>query len=267
MGTLRDVMDSLLGTNGQPLVIPEECKYLERDCPLDFSTPERLADMMRVEGGLDRLRSPSPLTPLGEVTHTFNNGQEACANAYSTAIRKHRVKILEPSSRPADVWLPDAQSIAMALATLSDQQLRNIATVVIEPSPFGDNPTAVACSDLHVPVIHYFPRSEPHPQGDLDWVFQHEGAHRYQVELGHRAKKDWSAAIAKDQRSISSYGDTNHVEDFAEAVLLYAMTKGTPCEETARAFFPARFKILDRLFPKGFPTRLLRRQKPPRSAT
>lgn len=34
---------------------------------------------------------------------------------------------------------------------------------------------------------------------------------------------------------------------------MYALSKGTPCEATARAMFPNRYRELDRLFPKGFP--------------
>jgi hypothetical protein len=52
---------------------------------------------------------------------------------------------------------------------------------------------------------------------------------------------------------VSNYGANDVKEDFAEAVLLFALTKGTPCEAAARATFPGRYAILDRMFPNGYP--------------
>jgi hypothetical protein len=108
-------------------------------------------------------------------------------------------------------------------------------------------------------VVRYFPRGEPHPQSDIDWTFQHETGHAYSLEEAWKkdavAREAWKQAIAEDRRSVSGYGDTNEVEDFAEFMILYADVLGTPCEGSARALFPNRFREMDKLFPHGIQTR------------
>ncbi len=56
-----------------------------------------------------------------------------------------------------------------------------------------------------------------------------------------------------DPQSPSEYSDAAIDEDFAESCVMYALSKGTACEATARAMFPNRYRELDRLFPNGFP--------------
>ena len=56
-----------------------------------------------------------------------------------------------------------------------------------------------------------------------------------------------------DPNTVSDYGDNNFKEDFAEACVIYSLTKGGPCEATAREMFPGRYAELDKLFPHGFP--------------
>jgi hypothetical protein len=257
LGTPRVLIGSpLVDADGNPVKTPPECAYLKRLNPLDFNSPERMADMLRVEKGLGRLRSPVEMTFLGDITHTFVNGQAAAAKEYEVTVRGHHVKVIVPVNVPGGAWVPSADMVAQSLGTLSDKQLDQIQTVIVEPAPDPNSPNAIADSVNDEPEIHFFPRAEAHPQGDVDWAIMHEAAHRFEASLGADFPGVWHEIMEQDLRSPSTYGNKTEAEDFAESVLLYAMTIGTPCEATARALFPARFRLLDKLLSRSaFPVR------------
>lgn len=81
-----------------------------------------------------------------------------------------------------------------------------------------------------------------------------------QHETGHLVWEErpelhgpWAEARQKDLRRVSEYGSKEIGEDFAEAVLMYSLVVGTPCEATMKAAFPARYAILKEVFKNGFP--------------
>jgi hypothetical protein len=88
-------------------------------------------------------------------------------------------------------------------------------------------------------------------QADVDHELIHEGGHTYSADLwDSSAKKDaWNDAIKKDARSPSTYADSAPTEDFSESLVMYSLSKGTPCEEYAKKLFRARYAELDKLFP------------------
>lgn len=232
---------------GNAIVVPPECAFLKK-----FGKEA-------TGGRLDRLRDSHSSSAPVPVNQTIPGDTSTTPMLKrEVVVRGHKVTVYEPvSGAPAGQWLPSSDSTAKGLATLSDQQLRNIKEVYIVPHPRTDMPSAVA--DYHDGKIRYFPRSEPHPQSDIDWALHHEAGHAYSIDEYWKkdpgARDAWKKAIADDQRSVSDYGDTNEVEDFADFMVLYADVLGTPCEASARELFPNRFREMDKLFPRGIAAR------------
>jgi hypothetical protein len=242
-----------VGPDGRAFQIPPECAFLK-----DFGNKG-------TGGKLDRLRDGCAWsTPTPVNVKVPGDTAETRMLKRDVWIRGHKVTVYEPAGgAPAGKWLPSGDSVAHGLATLSDEQLRNTKEVYIVPHDGTPNPKtgALPVADYgSVPeTIRYFPRGEPHPQSDIDWALQHETGHAYSLnEVWKKnpvAREAWKQAIASDRRGVTDYGDSNEVEDFAEFMLLYSNVLGTPCEASARAMFPNRFREMDKLFPKGMPAR------------
>ncbi len=239
-----------VGPDGKAMSIPPECKWL-----LNFGDS---GPGTATGGRLDRLRD----TPVVKSTEDVKKAPpgETTPLDYTkrvVSIRGHDVTIYEPKTGVAPPqWLPTGGQMADGLATLSDEQLAGMKEVYIVPHPYPPRNSDVANHSKG--VVQYFPRSETHPQSDIDWVFQHESAHN--VWDNENAKdpafqSEWQRAADKDHRSVSKYGDTDIGEDFADFMILYANVLGTPCEASARGLFGNRMKIMDKLYPKGLPVR------------
>lgn len=236
-----------IGPDGMAIQIPAICAFLK-----DFGS--------KATGGtLHRLRDAYTMSPPGVASRKPVDDLPAQEfNARTVVIRGHTITIYEPVNGVSPPqWLPSSDSIAQGLATLSDEQLRNVKEVYICPQRGKDEKDAVA--DYGDGRIRYFPRDAAHPQSDIDWALQHESGHAYslaEVWAKDPAARDaWKRAIGSDHRPVSGYGNTNEVEDFAEFMILYSIVKGTPCEASAKALFPARWAIMEKLFPNGTPIR------------
>lgn len=236
-----------VGPDGMAIQIPPLCAFLK-----DFGNAA-------TGGTLSRLRGEYKMSPSGPVSAQPVEERPSLAfNAHTVVIRGHSVTIYEPvGGAIPPTWLPSADSIAQGLATLSDEQLRNVKEVYICPYPRVDKPEAVA--DYANGRIRVFSRSVPHPQSDLDWMLQHESGHGYSISEvwtnDPAAQAAWIRAIDEDHRRVTDYGNTDEVEDFAEFMVMFASVKGTPCEASAKALFPHRWAIMEKLFPNGMPTR------------
>jgi hypothetical protein len=242
-----------VGPDGRVFQIPPECAFLK-----DFGN-------QATGGKLDRLRdhyATSAPTPV-DVTIPGDAGTTRMLKR-DVWVRGHKVTVYEPAGgAPAGKWLPNGDGVTKSLATLSDEQLRNTKEVYIVPHDGQVNRRTgtlpVADYGSAPGTVRYFPRAGSHPQSDLDWAFQHETGHAYSLgEVWSRdpaAREAWKRAIADDRRGVTDYGNTNEVEDFAEFMLLYADVMGTPCEASARAMFPNRFREMDKLFPRGIAQR------------
>jgi uncharacterized Zn-binding protein involved in type VI secretion len=232
-----------VGPDGRVIPIPPECAFLKA-----FGSTA-------TGKNLSRLRDKFDLSPPTQVWQKVPGDQDVTAfDQREVVIRGHKIKIYEPIyGSPPNTWLPDASSVAQGLATLSDEQLQHLDTVYIVPHAFVEVPTAVA--DYRDGFVRYYPRKDSHPQSDIDWAMQHESGHALSIDVvwakDPSAKEAWQKAIDKDRRSVTDYGETNLVEDFAEFMILFSSTRGTPCEASARALFPNRYREMDRLFPKG----------------
>ena len=65
-----------------------------------------------------------------------------------------------------------------------------------------------------------------------------------------RANRRAVEAMKKDGQSPSTYSDNAATEDFSESLVMYSLSKGTPCEAMARTLFPNRYAALDKLMKK-----------------
>jgi hypothetical protein len=236
-----------VGPDGRVFRVPPECALFK-----DFGNKG-------TGGNLDRLRDAYTKSPSQAVAVTLP-GDTAPTPMVQTevTVRGHAVTVYEPAGgAPAGKWLPSTDSVAQGLATLSDEQLRNTKAVYVMPHSDPRDPNAVADCDSATGNVRYFPRDGAHPQSDIDWALQHETGHAYslgEVWANNPGARDaWEQAIAADGRSVTAYGDTNAAEDFAEFMILYADVLGSPCEASARALFPNRFREMDKLFPHGIP--------------
>jgi hypothetical protein len=97
-----------------------------------------------------------------------------------------------------------------------------------------------------------YPTTSKLDQSRIDSNLIHEGGHTYQSEIWKDAatKKAWEDAIKNDGVSPSTYSDNSPGEDMSESLVMYSLSKGTPCEEPARILFPNRYAELDKLMKK-----------------
>jgi len=236
-----------IGPDGMAIQIPPACAFLK-----DFGraatgrTLHRLRDSYSMSQPTTQTKQPQDDQPAGQFL------------ARTVVIRGHTVTVYEPSAGVAPPqWIPSSDSVAQGLATLSDEQLRNVKEVYVVPHGSGGSPSAIA--DYSKGRIRYFPRSPPVPQSDIDWALQHEGGHAYsmsEVWKNDPAARDaWIRAIGADHRQVTAYGDSSEYEDFSELMVLFATVFGTPCEAAAKALFPNRWAIMQRLLPNGLPVR------------
>lgn len=242
-----------VGPDGRVMDIPPECAFLK-----DFGKKG-------TGGKLDRLRDKHTSSTPTPVDVTIpGDTQPTRMLKRDVWVRGHKVTVYEPAAgAPAGKWLPSGDCMSKSLATLSDEQLRNTKEVYIVPHDGTPNPQTgalpVADYGSTPGTVRYYPRGEPHPQSDIDWALQHETGHGY--SMGEVWAKDpktrdaWKAAIEADHRDVSDYGNTDEREDFADFMILYSDVLGTPCEASARAMYPNRFREMDKLFPNGIKTK------------
>ena len=230
---------------------PPECKYLQTwDADRGPNGPGYDA----AENTIGRFRSTdATVSAPASTEYQFRSDKPPePALKYHAHVRGRDVVILSPASgAPAGTWLPTADNVAASLASLPDSALDGTKTVVVTPYPLlnpdgTEDPTALAWTDQGDGRITYGTRDKPKSQGDLDWVFMHEGGHI----VG--SPDNWAAVMKSDGDGVSKYGDSNSAEDYAESVLMYAMTVGTICEGTARRLFPNRYAALDQRYAGQF---------------
>lgn len=182
----------------------------------------------------------------------------------------------EPGKPPPpahDHYKPTPDQIAKSLATMPDEELDCVDRVDISPGKTG----AIANSWGDTKDIAYNPEAKhvrtdspvatgPElQQADMDWAFVHEGGHQYhsacrnkygeeKFDSAWRAAAEKDAALDPDAEHVTSYSKTKTAkgkvwlgEDFADTATIYQFTVGTSCEAAARAKFPARFALLDKL--------------------
>lgn len=249
-------------TGGSPNVVigsvPAGCEFLDQP----FLVSGSKADF-------DKNRQKVTVGPKTTGTYQFPGDKAPqAANFYNADINGQTVKIIEPAGGPvAGKFLPTVDQTAQSLGAVPPGQLATIQQVVLSPNP---NPSdAYWAKQYNTPgftsaatggnggVTHY-PLSSALTQDRLDSNTIHEGGHTYSQELWKDAKNksDWEDAIKKDDQAPSQYSESAPTEDFSESLVMYTLAKGTPCEAAARAIYPNRFAVFDKLFapkPKAVP--------------
>jgi len=233
--------------------IPKGCEYLNK--PFTVEAPQ---------SDFDRIRSPSTIGPAKAIQYTFP-GDNAPQDAFEQEVdvKGHKVKVITPKNPPANgKKLPTADEITKSLGAVPDDQLNSIQTVVDSPNP---NPSdAYWAQQYNTPnfssaatggnkTVTFYPQ-DSFSQPFTDSTMIHEGGHAYSQDLWNDAakKQAWQNAINSDQpNSPSKYADNSIGEDFSESLVMYSLSKGTPCEATAKKLYPNRYKLLDSMFAKG----------------
>ena len=248
------------GGGGNP--IPKGCEYLKKGETVEAPRRE-----------FDNIRDAYMLAEGGEGTHTFpGDDKPSKSQEYTVTVKGHDVKVIMPDKAPPEgKHLPTADQVAKGLACVPEDQLGSIKEVVVSPNRNPDD--AYWAKEYHDPDffsaatggdngVTYYPSKDPWSQAFVDSTTIHEGGHTYSQQLwkDEKKKKAWENAIKKDGSYPSKYAENASTEDFSESLVMYSLSKGTKCEDCARAMFPNRYKILDDLFKKKDPA-------PPPSST
>ncbi len=213
----------------------------------------------------DRNRKPPTVTTPGTATtHTFpGDTAPQAATEYQVVVDGKTIKVIMPVAAPkeAGTHLPSVDEVAQGLGAVPTGQLATIKQVEVSPNR---NPSdAYWATQYHTPGfrsaavggdggVTMFPTPSQLPQARVDSNLIHEGGHTFQSEIWKDAatKQAWADAIKNDPRSPSTYADNSIGEDMSESLVMYSLSKGTPCEQSAKNMFPSRYAELDRLMKK-----------------
>jgi uncharacterized Zn-binding protein involved in type VI secretion len=232
--------------------VPPQCAYLDKPFLVMAPQPD-----------FDRIRGMYSLSPGEPGKHRFPGDWifRSEAIVHQVEVKGRTIEIILPKAGPpAERYLPLAEQIAMSLAAVPPAQLDSIKEIVVSPvrnpsdahweKEYGIKDFTSAATGGKGGVTFY-PHSAPLDQSDVDRELIHEGGHTYSGDLWDDSarKKAWKDAIKKDVRSPSSYADSAPTEDFSESLVMYSLSKGTPCETYAKKLFPARYEEFDQLFP------------------
>lgn len=247
----------IVDPHGNLVAVPAECAFVWSKRAPWPNNLGRFRSPAQIASGGQRGAWYKALTPWGEPR--FIQSQ-----VYIATIRGRQITVYLPTNWPHIPDFPQGevmQGIVAALTSLSDEQLDAVKEVYFNPvvnpdddywrqkynDPFHVSPAATGAGQMYI-----FATGNYADQPFWDHAIQHEAAHAlWYARPDIHAK--WNDAIAKDRRGVSHYGDNAPTEDFAEAVLMYSLVKGTPCEAAMAAAFPARFAILEDIFRSGYP--------------
>jgi uncharacterized Zn-binding protein involved in type VI secretion len=232
--------------------VPAQCAYLDKPFLVTAPRPD-----------FDRNRGTYTLSPGKPGKHRFPGDWffRSETVVYEAEVKGRKVEIIMPKSgAPAGRYLPTPDQVAESLAAVPPAQLDSIKEIVVSPNRNPDDAhweKEYGIKDFTSGAtggaggVTFYPHRGAMDQADVDHELIHEGGHTYSADLwDDEAKKDaWKDAIKKDSRSPSAYADSAPTEDFSESLVMYTLSKGTPCEAYAKKLFPARYAELDKLFP------------------
>ena len=270
-GALQSAWDSVDSRFGETAVgsavtaCPVEAPLKEADIPAECSFLKKDQLVSGTEDQFSRSRKLAEVKKPGiAVKHTFP-GDKAPQDAteYVAAIDGKSVKIVMAVVAPveAGTFLPSVDEVAKGLGAVPTEQLGTIKTVEVSPNR---NPSDAYWEKTYGTPgfqsaavggnggVTMFPTSFALDQARIDSNLIHEGGHTFQSEIWKVAatKKTWADAIKNDPVSPSRYADNSIDEDMSESLVMYSLSKGTPCEAVAKKTFPNRYAELDRLMAK-----------------
>lgn len=253
--------DPVGGTQtGCPFAAPVEGPPEEKDIPEKCAFLKKGRLVSGTEKQFDRTRKASKVGPGKDVKHTFPGDKTPSdATEHEVEVGGRKVKVIVPKPYPVpDKNLPTLDQIGKGLGAVPEQQLATINQVVVSPNrnPSDEywakkynKPDFRSAATGGAGGVTMYPTTNPLAQSRVDSNLTHEGAHTYHHELWKDPKKkeEWEKAMKADPKSPSTYADSSTSEDFAESMVMYSLSKGTECEETAKKMFPNRYALLDKL--------------------
>lgn len=232
--------------------VPAECEFL--DHPYTVEAPKK---------NFDAIRDSSTTGSKQSGTHTFpGDTNSSAADIYDVTVNGQTIKVIAPTASTATgKHLPSVDQVAKALGVVPPGQLASIKQVVLSPNQNPDD--AYWAQEYNTPNftslatggnggVTFYPWSSPLTQETVDSTMIHEGGHTFSQGLWSdpAIQTAWESAITADDLAPSDYAENASTEDFSESLVMYSLAKGTPCEAIARATYPHRFAILDKLLAK-----------------
>jgi|GEM_PF-198477 len=258
----RTMKQAIANANGSPaapkiastplanVTVPKKCAYLDKPGTVESSKTD-----------FDRIRKPAKLSVPKAIKHKFpGDTVEQDALEYEVEVDGRKKKLIMPKNEPPGTKkaLPTAEQAAAAMGAVPGPQLDKMNEVVVSPNPNPDDaywakeyntPNFSSAATGGAPGVTFYPQ-DSWSQEFTDSTMIHEGGHAYSQDLwkDDKKKKAWEQAIADDGQSPSAYSDNASTEDFSESLVMYSLSKGTDCEETAKKLYPNRYSVLDGLF-------------------
>lgn len=249
-------------------------------------TEAKPADLWRdaapASGVPDSQRKPYTVDGPEAIEHEFPSGTQPDATdklpawKYTVQVDGQSIEVLVPKDEAlrTDKSYPTIEQIAKGLAAQPSASLEATDRVVVNPSTPKEKDDKGNVVDSGADMyaggntigINPHGLDSPRAQRDFDFTFLHETAHLVeQPPQIFGQSMAWNAAVQQDRLFSTHYADDRYVddggstidpslgvdpgEDFAEAYMIYHLVKGTPDEVQMRALMPARFAILDKMFP------------------
>ncbi len=228
--------------------IPKECPYLDKPYTVESS-----------KANFDRIRKPATLSKPKDIKYKFpGDAAEQDAMEYEVDVNGRKKKLIMPKKPPANKSLPTPEQLAAAMGTVPGPQLDKIPQVVASPNPNPSDqywatqyniPNFSSAATGGTSGVTFYPQ-DSWSQEFTDSTMIHEGGHSYSKNLwsDNDKKTAWETAMRGDGKSPSKYADSSTDEDFSESLVMYALSKGTTCEATAKQLYPNRYKAMDELF-------------------
>lgn len=192
--------------------------------------------------------------PVAEPGHQFH-GAVADAQKRTLVVGDQQISVVAPEGT-------DLTRVAKLVSGLAPELRRQITSISVNPVANPDDAywskiykqpvmAGMSCGAQGLLTIY------PHGLEQTDDVFVRNLAHETGHTLSMRwwggadvTKPEWGPwkdAMAKDVIAPSTYATASPVEDVAEAIAMYFMTKGTKAFDEYRAMMPARFAVLDKM--------------------
>jgi hypothetical protein len=213
-----------------------------------FLTDQKWEDWHTPAGAWNgRTSKPDSVTGPESVASGPFRLQAGAADKYTVKYGSKEIPVFVPAGTPRK----DVDQLISTMDALPKANRQLIKQVVMEakddksqnPPPFFDA--------LNGTVRAYPSGVALDPPERRMSAMVHESAHlidaHLQKKIGPQWDKDWHKAIQDDKLVGSQYGKKTEGEDFAEAYLLYKLSKGTPEFDEYRKMFPNRWKHIDEI--------------------
>jgi len=192
--------------------------------------------------------------PVAEPAHQFH-GATVDAERRTLLIGDQKIDVVAPQGT-------DLARVANLVSRLPPELRKQLTAISVNPVRNPDDEfwskkygqpvmAGMSCGAQGLLTIY------PHGLSQTDDVFirnlAHETGHTLSMrwwggaDISKPSWSKWKDAMVADVASPSRYATASPVEDVAEAISTYFMTKGTRAFDEYRAMFPNRFAVLDEM--------------------